>query len=203
MANIVFLGNFRFDFSSETHHVKSLESLGHSVVKLQENRVSSQDVYHAASKSDLFIWVHTHGWKTPGSFPMEKVLERLRAKGIPSMTYHLDLWLGLERQKDLDSDPIYKNIDHFFTVDSKMADWFNENTSVKGHYLSAGVYDKECFYTPATKRLDVIFVGSKGYHPEWPYRPKLINWLRDTYSRNFRHYGGCLLYTSPSPRDRG
>jgi hypothetical protein len=189
MANIAFLGNFRFDFSSETHHVKSLESLGHSVVKLQENRVSSQDVYHVASKSDLFIWVHTHGWKTPGNFPMEKVLEKLRARGIPSMTYHLDLWLGLERQKDLDSDPIYKHIDHFFTVDSKMADWFNENTNVKGHYMPAGVFGEEAYYKPITKRLDLAFVGSKGYHPEWPYRPQLIDWLSENYGQRFRHYG--------------
>jgi hypothetical protein len=190
MAKIVFLGNFRFDFSSETHHVKSLESLGHRVVKLQEKKATDQEILNAAMQSDLFIWVHTHGWETPGNFGMERVLSRLKANNVPTMTYHLDLWFGLERQKDLDKDPIYSNIGHFFTVDKQMAEWFNSNTSVIGHYMPAGVFGEECTYTPTTKKLDVIFVGSKGYHPEWPYRPKLIDWLTGTYRRNFRHYGG-------------
>ena len=163
--------------------------MGHQVIRLQENRATTQEVYHAASQSDLFVWVHTHGWKTPGTFPMEKVLARLKAKGIPTMTYHLDLWIGLERQKDLDSDPIYKHIDHFFTVDNKLADWFNENTTVKGHYMPAGVFGEEAYHKPTIKRLDLVFVGSKGYHPEWPYRPQLIDWLSENYGKRFRHYG--------------
>jgi hypothetical protein len=70
-----------------------------------------------------------------------------------------------------------------------MADWFNSNTSVKGHYLPAGVYDKECTYTPAIPTEEVIFVGSKTYHPEWPYRPKLINFLSQVYGKRFNLYG--------------
>ena len=37
---------------------------------------------------------------------------------------------------------------------------------------------------------DIIFVGSKGYHPEWNYRPTLIDWLRDSYQSQFTHVGG-------------
>lgn len=37
---------------------------------------------------------------------------------------------------------------------------------------------------------DVIFVGSKGYHPEYSYRPKLINWLEETYGDKFARYAG-------------
>jgi len=70
-----------------------------------------------------------------------------------------------------------------------MADWFNNNTAVKGHYLPAGVYHKECYIEPAKLKNDVIFVGSKKYHQEWQYRPQLINWLSDTYKNKFRHYG--------------
>jgi len=36
---IVFLGNFGVSYSSENHHVKTLESLGHEVIKLQEVKV--------------------------------------------------------------------------------------------------------------------------------------------------------------------
>lgn len=189
MANIVFLGNFRVDYTSETHHANTLESLGHSVVRLQETEARSEDIYQLAVKSDLFIWVHTHGWRTTGRYDMSKVLRNLNERKVPTMTYHLDLWFGLQRQKDLDKYPVYKNIGHFFTVDKKMADWFNEKTSVVGHYIPAGVYDKECYYTPTKKVTDVVFVGSKKYHPEWQYRPQLINWLSETYGDRFKHYG--------------
>jgi hypothetical protein len=101
------------------------------------------------------------------------------------------LWWGLQRQKDVRSSP-YWDLDHFFTVDKKMADWLTDNTPVKGHYLPAGVFDEECFISsgPSPFANDVIFVGSRGYHPEWPWRPKLIDWLRDTYGSRFTHIGG-------------
>lgn len=189
MSKIVFLGNFRVDYTSETHHANTLESMGHTVTRLQESEARSEDIYALALKSDLFIWIHTHGWRTPGKYDMVKVLKNLNARNVITMTYHLDLWFGLQRQRDLNNFPVYKNIGHFFTVDSKMADWFNQRTSVKGHYIPAGVYDKECYITPLKKKHDVIFVGSKKYHPEWQYRPKLINWLESTYGDSFEHYG--------------
>ncbi len=189
MANIVFLGNFRVDFTSESHHAKSLESLGHTVTRLQETESTSQEILKLASSSDLFVWVHTHGWKTPGRYEMFEVLKRLEDLKIPTATYHLDLWFGIGRQKDLTRNPIYKYIGHFFTVDSRMADWFNTKTKVKGHYIPAGVFGEEVTYSPSKIEHDVIFVGSRKYHPEWQYRPKLINWLESTYKDKFEHYG--------------
>lgn len=191
---ITFLGNFGVDFSSETHHKKSLESLGHEVVALQETQASSEMVLDEAMKSDMFVWVHTHGWQTPGSLSMENVLKYLKRAKIPTVTYHLDLWLGLQRQEDLQKDAVYKHIQHFFTVDKKMADWFNENTDVKGHYLPAGVFGEEVYMSPKLPGEqyghDIIFVGSRGYHPEWSYRPKLIDWAKNLYKQRFEHYGG-------------
>jgi glycosyltransferase involved in cell wall biosynthesis len=189
MAIITFLGNFRVDYTTETHHTKTLESMGHTVIRLQETDITSEDIFNNAINSDLFVWVHTHGWNTPGIMTMQDVLLKLKKHNVPSMTYHLDLWLGLSRQRDLRRKPVYQHIDHFFTVDRKMAEWFNARTNVKGHYISAGVYDKECVYTPTTPKEDVIFVGSKTYHPEWPYRPKLINFLSKTYGARFNLYG--------------
>ena len=194
MARIVFLGNFGVDYSSENHHVKSLESLGHTVIKMQEREARSQRILVESLKSDLFIWVHTHGWHTSGNIGMEDVLIKLKEANIPTMTYHLDLWFGIERQKDLEEDTFYKTIGHFFATDKLMTDWFNKNTEVKGHFLPAGVYDKECYihkqYNPYDFKYDVIFVGSKGYHHEHRYRPELIDFLRSTYGKKFLHVGG-------------
>ena len=194
MANIVFLGNFEVPYSSENHHAKSLESLGHTVQKLQEKKATSEQILKQALGSDLFIWVHTHRWQTPGTLSMTDVLKQLKAANKITMTYHLDLWFGIEREKDLKGDDFYTNIGHFFATDKLMCDWFNENTSVKGHFLPAGVYDKECYvhsdYDINNFEHDIIFVGSKGYHPEHKYRPQLIDFLRKTYGKRFLHVGG-------------
>jgi glycosyltransferase involved in cell wall biosynthesis len=189
LAKIVFLGNFRVDYSSETHHANTLEFMGHKVIRMQESESKSEEILKHAIDSDLFIWIHTHGWKTPGKYEMGQVLRTLADYKIPTMTYHLDLWFGLQRQRDLDNHPVYKYIGHFFTVDKKMSDWFNQKTNVKGHYISAGVYDKECIIKQVELKNDVIFVGSKKYHSEWKYRPQLIDWLEDTYKERFQHYG--------------
>lgn len=185
---IAFLGNFKVAYSSETHHAKTLEGLGHEVVRLQEPSTPAGEVHAQAVRADMFVWVHTHGWDTPG---MSAVLADLKSAGIPSVTYHLDLWRGLKRERDIRSGP-YWDIEHFFTVDRLMAEWLCENTPVKGHFLPAGVFDRECYITdePSRHANDVIFVGSKRYHPEWPWRPTLIDWLRATYGPRFTHVGG-------------
>ena len=189
MAKIVFLGNFRVDYSSETHHAKTLESMGHKVIKMQETEARSEDILRASIDANLFIWIHTHGWNTPGKFEMDRVLRTLKEYGVPTMTYHLDLWFGLKRQKDLNSHPVYRHIEHFFTVDKKMADWFNKKTNVQGHYLPAGVFDQECILKQVEKTNDLIFVGSRVYHSEWPYRTELIEWLSNNYGEKFKQYG--------------
>lgn len=185
---VTFLGNFQVPYSSETHHAASLESLGHQVIRLQETHATVDTILTEALSSDMFVWVHTHGWNTPG---IELVLSRLRQERIPTVTYHLDLWMGLARERDIRSGP-YWDIEHFFTVDKLMADWLNTNTPVKGHFLPAGVYDRECYIStePSPHANDVIFVGSRRYHPEWLWRPQLIDWLRQTYGSKFTHIGG-------------
>lgn len=185
---ITFLGNFSVDYSSESHHAKTLECLGHNVMRLQEKNANSEKILSECLQSDLFIWIHTHGWETTGR-PMKEILAILKQKNIPSLTYHLDLWLGLQREKDMNKDD-YWHIQHFFTVDKLMADWLNINTRVKGHYIQAAVFHDECYMADPDITNDVIFVGSKGYHPEWQYRPMLINWLKDKYGDKFKHFGG-------------
>jgi hypothetical protein len=190
-VKIVLVGNVNCQTSSETHHVKSLESLGHQVVTLQEGQATGEQILAAAWDSQMLVFVHTHSWRTPG-LPLVEVLNRLERAGIPTVTYHLDLWLGLERQKDLEHDPFYRAIGWFFTADKLMADWFCEHTAVKGRFLPAGVFDQECYIStqPSKYANDVIFVGSKRYHPEHPWRHQLIDWLRATYGSRFTHVGG-------------
>jgi hypothetical protein len=190
---IAFVGNHKVDFSSETHHCKTLESMGHTVIRMQEGVVRSDTIFREASKCDMLVFIHTHGVVTRGPYSISRVFQALKDKGIPSVTYHLDLWLGIRRENDLRTDPFYRSIGYFFTVDKLMADWFNDNTEVKGVYLPAGVYGEECYIAEQHEgeqpSHDVAFVGSKGYHPEWPYRPELIEKLSAEYGDRFTHVG--------------
>lgn len=190
---ILFVGNFEVDYSSENHHKKSLEALGHTVTWLQEGKASGEQILDIGLTQDFVVFVHTHGWVTPGR-PLQEVFQMLNHYNTPVITYHLDLWFGLERQKDIMDDPFYTSIGHFFATDKLMCDWFNENTKVKGHFIPAGVFHEEVVMMDnddrITNRNDVIFVGSKGYHPEYPYRPILVDFLRGTFKDRFLHVGG-------------
>ena len=184
---ITFLGNFDVPFSSENHHALSLESLGHEVIKLPEQRASYAGIIANAVNSDLFIWVHTHGWKID---KMDYAIKQIQIARVPTLSYHLDLYMGIKRWDEYKDSELF-DLDYFFTVDPQMADWLNKNTKVKGYFMPAGVYDKECYiYEGFSPIKDVVFVGSRGYHEEWAWRPKLIDWLKETYKDKFEHWGG-------------
>jgi hypothetical protein len=73
-----------------------------------------------------------------------------------------------------------------------MADWLNANTSTIGHYLPAGVFEPECYIADKDDRFDfdVVFVGSRRYHPEWQYQTESWSqFLEQTYGKRFAHFG--------------
>jgi hypothetical protein len=186
---IVFLGNFLVDYTSETHWANTLENLGHSVERIQEARNSTEYILSECLGADMFIWVHTHSFVNRGSITMQQLLNKLERAGIPTVAYHLDLYMGLERWHDYENHDYFK-IKHFFTVDKLMADWLNKNTNTKGYYLPAGVYKKECYLPELVNPInDIVFTGSGIYHKEWGYRAELINWLKNNYGSSFKHYG--------------
>jgi hypothetical protein len=100
--------------------------------------------------------------------------------------------MGIGREKDLHSDP-YWGIQYFFSVDKLMVDYLNSKDNMpKAFFLAPGVVEDECYIGDYDANLahDIIFVGSRGYHPEWQYRPQLIEWLESTYGNRFAQYGG-------------
>ena len=191
IKNICFVGNFALPYCSESQYKIELESLGYNVTCIQEDATTSDQVLDAALVSDAFFWVHSHHMSIPGSISMEIVLQKLREAGVPSFAYHLDLYMPLERWREYEDAPYFK-VDHFFTVDKLMADWFNENTPTKGHFLLPGAFSGQNYIEDYSQTFagDVAFIGNKGYHPEWPWRPQLIDWLRNTYQEQFTHWGG-------------
>lgn len=182
---LAILGNFASPHTSEHHHAQALTDLGHQVLMLQEGKTTAAGLASQARDAEVLIWVHTHNWETPGG--IVPALRELRRHRVTILAYHLDLWRGLGRERDLTGGhPYLSQVDHFFTVDPGMADWLNAHTTATAHYLPAAVAHRECWMAPAPIRdLKVAFVGSHSYHPEWPYRNELIARLHDRYGDDF------------------
>lgn len=190
---VAYVGNFTAHtergepFNTESHVALTLESMGHEVLRLQEDRHSAASVAHAVAEyePDMFLWTRTWPERLRSGG-----LEMLRRLPCPSVAYHLDLYAGLERSQDIDAEPWWR-CKHAFTADGG-SDAFWRAHGVHHHWAPPAVYGPECYLAePGPERYDVIFVGSgsNGYHPEWPHRPRLIEFLRQTYGRRFAVFG--------------
>ena len=192
---IVFLGNFDAPHSTENEWAYSYEDLGHEVIRFQEPRDTTDQVLQACMDADIFHYTHTHGWDTPGSFDVGVLIDRIRneTKAV-SIGVHLDYWYGLERQKDVGTHPWWR-CDYIFTADGGSDAWYRSQ-GINHHYVKAGVVKRDCYIGNYREEYacDVAFVGAYGYHPEYSYRPQLIDWLQDTYGERFRRYAGDTQY---------
>lgn len=186
---IYYVGNFKPSHSTENQVAATLEDLGHSVCRQQEDQLTPGELLRAVSadKPDLILWTRT--W--PGYVTLRD-LEACRRFDIPTVSYHLDLYVGISRETGLDDDPFWRT-DFVFTPDGDphSAEVFKDK-QVNHHYLRPGVFKPECI--KGTRRDDfsynVAFIGKTiDYHSEWPYRAQLISFLRATYGPWFRIYG--------------
>lgn len=178
---IAYVGNFSQRHCTEVHIAATLEDMGHEVLRLQEDQVVDHWPYLlVTSDTDLFLYTRTWGAVSRGA------LEDIKTHGIPTASYHLDLYVGLQREDGLDTDPFWQT-DYVFTPDGdpRSAEVFKRK-GINHHYIKPGVYKPECvpgIYKPELAH-DVTFVGGglEYMHLEWPYRHQLVRWLMDNYS---------------------
>lgn len=184
MLTIAQLGNFGPPASTENHLRETLTDLGHTVVALQENQVALPEILSACRGADLFLWTRTMGFLKCNGYEM---LARIK---IPTVVFHLDLYIGLDREPTLDYDPFWK-AKYVFTADGdpQHAEVFRAK-GINHYWLKPGVLKRECYTALPRPELecDVAFVGSYSYHAEH-YRTKLIDFLKSTYGSRFRLFG--------------
>lgn len=193
MATIAYLSNTRWPWCTEVHAAQALTRLGHTVVCLQEDTVSIADIEHAARNADLLLFTRTWGCHDPAD--MAALFERLYTAGIPTASYHLDLYVGLTRETTIAGDPFWAT-DRVFHPDGSGATAATLAThGIRHHVLPPCIAGPEC--GPGTPRAefktDVVFVGSAlpyGHAREWPFRDRLVAALHDRYGPDgFAHYG--------------
>lgn len=174
-------------FNTENHIALTLEKLGHTVLFQQEDELESNWTLNMCA--DLFLWTRTWSGKVT-----TEDLDYIKSLNIPTVSFHLDKYTGLERDGGLkNGDPFWRTQYVFSPEGSDEAKRIFKEHGINQFYLPAGVFEDECYIAePEIQYMhDIVFVGGgKQYaHPEWPYRAKLIQWLEDTYGPRFKHYG--------------
>jgi hypothetical protein len=190
---IVFVGNFSVPFSTESHHKWTWEHLGHQVVALQENRTTTDEIIAACQGAQVFQWTHTHGYSFGGTVTQDEMVKRIRAVGLTSFSYHLDVYFGLDqldrRETNLGKHPSFR-LDYFFSTDGGNHPW--KEKGINHIWMPPGIVESGCYRGEhmAVLASDVGFVGSIGYHPEFAYRTQLVEQLKKHYGSRFRTYAG-------------
>lgn len=190
---VMYVGNFRPAHSTETHLARTLEQMGHTVLRVQEDATSPQLLTRRLTSEDTDLFLFTRTW---GKTVEASHLALLAKRGVTSVSYHLDLYLGLKRDGGIDRDPFWRT-DWVFTPDGDPSsqDEF-ERRGINHRWMPPGVVADECYLTADVPlEREVIFVGSgkphevDGYHPEYSYRGQLLGWLEDTYGSRYSHHG--------------
>ena len=187
---IGFIGNFQVPYTTENDRKWSFEKLGHIVIPLQENQTSIFQLQDLVRRDavDLIIYSHTHGWEIP------RLKEFFISVGelVATASVHLDRWAWLARETDIGKEATWFTKYQFMADFSPEAKELYEKHDLKAYYLKPGVVERDCYIAspdPIRFPHEIVFVGSKGYHPEYPERPALIDWLQRTYGERFGHYG--------------
>lgn len=185
---LAWVGNGNHPWCSEIHFTKSMESLGHSVLFLQENELDWRTLPGTVAAQGIQAVFWTRTWPAEMDVVLP-ALKELAAMGVPTVSYHLDRWFGLDRQHQVDDQPFFRTDLVVSPDDSPL--W--PEHGVNHFWLPPGVYGPECEPVPPNPRrwpYDVVFVGSHPYpHPEWAkYRSDLLA----AFSRAFRGRFGVL-----------
>lgn len=188
---IGFIGNFIPPFSTENDRKWSFERLGHRVVPFQENDTTPEELLMVLPRLDLLFYSHTHD----PAYVIEdliKVFRRAKKIGVPTVSVHLDRWAWLKRVEDVGTEATWFT-EHIFMADaSPEAVELYKKFKLNWHYLKPAVVERDCYKAEPDHTSfahEIVFIGSKGYHPEYPFRPELVDFLQETYGDRFGHYG--------------
>lgn len=196
--HVAYIGNYQHPWCTEVHLAREMEGLGHRVTRLQEppggaggeRFVEHVVEYCERNRPDLLMFTRT--WGLPRS--ATAAWRRVERAGVVTCSYHLDLYVGLVRQRGVRSDPFWTT-QWVFTPDGdpKSENWFTR-AGINHQWSPPAVVSDEC--VPGTPRpefdYDVVFVGSYAYHQEWPWRPQLIDHLAQRYGDRFRRFGAGM-----------
>lgn len=197
---VVYAGNFAVPWTTENEVASCFEALGWTVERVQEDEAARWPgrLLGAVDGADLVLYTRT--WGMPEG-PTLALWEHCASVGIPTATLHLDLFYGLGSPKGRlpryempARDPMFRTA-HVFTPDGDHDEEWKRD-GVNHHWLPPAIGCDSCWDGERDERwadIDVAFVGSRGYHPEWAHRPRLIDELQRRFGSRFAHVSGETL----------
>lgn len=193
MAQILQIGNFAHSWCSEVHWARTLRQMGHRVLQLSEASTSAEEIerYAETTQADVLIYTRTRNIGDDAD-KLIALWRRLEAQGVRTCSFHLDLYVGIEREATIEGDPFWMT-GTVFTADGsdEAADYF-KRVGVNHVWSPPAVMRDECTQGEVIDDLaerPLVFVGSEQYHHEWPNRPDLLRFLRDNWPARFARYG--------------
>lgn len=201
---IGYIGNFEPAHSTENHIASTLVSMGHDVMQFQEvgpKAWAADEVRANLESLELLMWTRTPPGLKGNTHAMIAIA---RGLGIITVAYHLDLYAGLNRAADVGRDAWW-TCDYVLTADGGSEDFW-EAHGINHHWFPPAVYGAEAYlatqiFDARFERVymhDVVFTGQRNYHPEWPYRPMLVDWLEKEYGSRFQRFP---IHGQPAIRD--
>lgn len=181
MAKIFFIGDFQTSYSSELYILKSLRSLGHEVKTLQEQ--------HGVNGKRLAGTVILGGYDfvLGSKFRIDNAkvfIEMLKKNGVKTVSWLFDLYIDLPPEmgavRSLKEAPFM--CDYVFMSDGGHEEEFK---NINRQVLRQGIFEKQAKMFEPNYSIDVAFIGTRTYNK----RVKLVNFLRDRYGENFKHFG--------------
>lgn len=189
---VAYVGNFRHPWCTEVHAANALEQLGCTVLRLQEASGGTAglrwpDLARIVDRdgAELVIWQRT--WPQDRGQVLA-ALEDLRRRRVPAVSYHLDRWLGLERERELVDSPFFRT-DLVISPDGTPTERWAQ-LDIRHRWLPPGVAAEELGIGERVEEwahLEAVFVGSYPYpHAEWaPVRAAAIEAFRAAFGDRF------------------
>lgn len=187
---VVYVGNFTRPWCTEVHVAGSLEALGHRVERVQENTLDWRQLPSIVQRAGGHLLLWTRTWEVDRDAALA-ALDELRARGVRSVSYHLDRWWGLAREYQLSTEPFFRT-DLVVSPDGGNAERWAEH-DIEHLHLPPGVYAAECVPAAPNRRAfphDVVFVGTMPYpHAEWnEYRTELLTRMEQQFGRRYARH---------------
>lgn len=180
----LYIGDFTREYSSENYITYALEQNGVEVIKLQENKVNHISVVESELERNPIDFVLF--CKNRVGINGFDLMNYLKSKKIKTVTWVFDLYFDLPPERSLRTvfDSNFK-ADIVFSTDGG----HDEQMKEKGYnhkLLRQGIHEPQAHYGKKTEgHPEIVFIGSVVYAD----RRRLVNFLKQTYGDNFKHYG--------------
>lgn len=193
MTRIVYVAPFVHEWGTESYLAADAEKIpGVTVDRVPEpQRCDAHwwiELIERCEGADLLLYTKGQGlgkWEDYGPW------RAIECGGTQTASFHLDRYVGLRRERELDTDPFWRT-GTVFTADGDphSAEVFRAR-GINHRWLPPAVSSDAPLGRWMPDIPPVAFVGAYAYHDEWPWRPGLLDGLKARYGDRFHRWGNA------------